>query len=271
MATVQVQSNGVAPAGLKAGDVVKTAGRDFQIVNAGTPGASYSEKSGYWSIPVTNIVNSALTQTAQSITSSNNAKSQANALAQMNYQTEANAKAMAFSSEEAQKNREWQEMMSNTAHQREVKDLLSAGLNPVLSAMGGSGATTPSGASASGVTSSGAMGQVDTSTLSFLGSVLGAVINGNYSKAIAEINQETSLGVAQINAKSQSNVANINAENQQYLAKNYPSNIFNASKYAAEGLVDLIHNGVGEKTGKALSGLFDKLKNISLSNLYKNK
>lgn len=38
-------------------------------------------------------------------------------------------------------NQEWQTQMSNTAHQREVKDLEAAGLNPVLSA-GGNGATT---------------------------------------------------------------------------------------------------------------------------------
>lgn len=52
-----------------------------------------------------------------------------------------------FNAEEAQKNRDWQTMMSNTAHQREVQDLQAAGLNPVLSA-GGQGASTPGGSSA---------------------------------------------------------------------------------------------------------------------------
>lgn len=44
---------------------------------------------------------------------------------------------------EAQMN--FQMEMANTAHQREVRDLRAAGLNPILSGLGGSGAATPAG------------------------------------------------------------------------------------------------------------------------------
>ena len=60
-----------------------------------------------------------------------------------------------FNKEEAEKQRAWETEMSNTAHQREIEDLRASGINPALTAMGGNGASTPSGATASGSNASG--------------------------------------------------------------------------------------------------------------------
>ena len=50
MAVYQVQKDGNAPAGLKVGDSVNTAGGLYTIVDPGTPGSTYNPASGYASI-----------------------------------------------------------------------------------------------------------------------------------------------------------------------------------------------------------------------------
>lgn len=60
----------------------------------------------------------------------------------------ANRDMMKFNARQAALNRSWMEKMSNSAHQREIKDLRKAGLNPILSA-GGQGASVGSSSAAS--------------------------------------------------------------------------------------------------------------------------
>lgn len=59
----------------------------------------------------------------------------------------------AFQHGEANRQRTWQETMSNSAYQRATRDMKSAGINPMLAYMQG-GSSTPSGGQASGAQAS---------------------------------------------------------------------------------------------------------------------
>lgn len=179
----------------------------------------------------------------------------------------------AFNAEMAQKQMDFQERMSNTSHQREVNDLIAAGLNPVLSANGG--ASSPAGSSAS----------ADTSTASLKAQMamqqmqVGAQIAMNKANIASaqkmakwsnNLNRE--LGLAQM--KNNEAIANINAAASAYAANTSSS----ASRYAVDNpnnpAMYFLKTLFGDtNTGKQISwsDMVDKFKESFKDNKKDNK
>lgn len=175
----------------------------------------------------------------------------------------------AFNAQQVQNQMNFQERMSSTAHQREVKDLLAAGLNPVLSANGG--ASSPSGSSAT----------ADTSTASLKAQMamqqmqVGAQLKMNEQNIASaqkmakwSNNLQRELGYAGL--ANQEAIANIGAGASMYAANasssaaRYGADLSSAaSRYATDNPNDPLMyflkdwlNDDGNKTGKAAKKLY---------------
>lgn len=117
----------------------------------------------------------------------------------------------AFNAQQSQINRDWQEYMSSTAHQREVNDLITAGINPVLSANSGASFGTVANSSADPSSAAG-LAQLAMTQMNNAASIEMSKISAEAQKAAAGATAAATMAAASTSAAATRYAAQQSAE-----------------------------------------------------------
>lgn len=149
----------------------------------------------------------------------------------------------AFNAEQAQINRDWNEWMSGSSHQREVKDLIAAGLNPVLSANSGASwnavgnASADSGAANLAATYLNNQAALEMSHIQAAAQVAAASsaasIAASATRYAAETAAQASRDTAPVHASGGVGPVDVNLQLPAYMAGDFVQNTANAYGTAA--------------------------------------
>lgn len=168
--------------------------------------------------------------------------------------------AQEFNAMEAQKQRDWQEQMANTVYTRSVKNMIEAGINPILAAnLGLSAGNVASGASASVGTPSAFMGQSFAEQNSASGassSEWGSSWNSSQSHGEEWSNSHSGLaeGLKQLGAISDAAMNEIqSSEALKFAMKNFGDGR-NFATETAKDAKDAVENIIDDAAKKGLLG-----------------